>query len=294
MKRLFALLISVLISAAPAHAGEVKVKAVMTTAPDAKPATSFAADTPQMIALFQTTGITKGDKVRGVLVAEDVGNAAPADYHVFEKTLDLNEDTNDGAFTFSKPTKGWPPGKYRVELYVNDKLASKVNFAVGGAKSEKSEEPKEKESKTSAGIPGEEELKSMTDSSILSFGEAIKDKDFSGFYTEIAAIWQTQTSAEKLNETFKDFVDKDIDLPSALKGMEPVFDRPASIGSNGVLVVQGYYPTKPNRVVFQLKYLKEEDEWKLVGINVNLKESGWNSESVVVPLGRTTYPVGEE
>jgi hypothetical protein len=53
--------------------------------------------------------------------------------------------------------------------------------------------------------------------------------------------------------------------------MEPVFNHPAAIDADGVLLVQGYYPTKPNRVVFQLKYLNEGD-WKLVGIDVKLKE----------------------
>jgi len=38
------------------------------------------------------------------------------------------------------------------------------------------------------------------------------------------------------------------------------------------LVSQGYYPTKPNRIIFQLKYLKDEGDWKLAGIDVNLKE----------------------
>jgi hypothetical protein len=39
-----------------------------------------------------------------------------------------------------------------------------------------------------------------------------------------------------------------------------------------VLVSKGYYPTKPNRVVFQLKYVDEEGDWKLGGIDIKLKE----------------------
>jgi len=64
----------------------------------------------------------------------------------------------------------------------------------------------------------------------------------------------------------------EIDLPSAVKETEPVFNHPAAIGPNGMLVIQGYYPTKPNRIIFQLKYLKDEGDWKLAGIDVNLKE----------------------
>jgi opacity protein-like surface antigen len=123
-----------------------------------------------------------------------------------------------------------------------------------------------------ADVPEKADLVSMTESSLISFGKAVKKKDFYGFYDDIAIVWQKQTTAEKLEELFKDFLDKGIDLPAAIKEKEPVFSQPATINSDGVLMIKGYYPTTPNRIVFQLKYLQEEDEWKLVGIDVNLKE----------------------
>jgi hypothetical protein len=70
----------------------------------------------------------------------DVGDVAPANTKALEKTLTLEEDTDDGDFAFSKPTKGWPVGKYRVEIYVNDDLAKTVKFTIEAAKSEKGEE----------------------------------------------------------------------------------------------------------------------------------------------------------
>ncbi|MEY2502466.1 MAG: hypothetical protein QOI07_2800 [Verrucomicrobiota bacterium] len=39
-----------------------------------------------------------------------------------------------GYFTFSKPTKGWPPGKYHLDIYAGDKLTATVKFTVEGAK----------------------------------------------------------------------------------------------------------------------------------------------------------------
>jgi hypothetical protein len=123
-----------------------------------------------------------------------------------------------------------------------------------------------------AEVPDEEDVKSMTETSLTSFGRAVKKKDFSKFYEELAGVWQKQTSPEKLEEAFKDFLDKNIDLVSVVKEKEPVFNHPAAIGDDDVLVIKGYYPTTPNRVIFQLKYLEEEGDWKLVGINVNLAE----------------------
>jgi len=121
-------------------------------------------------------------------------------------------------------------------------------------------------------VPEEAELKAMTAKSLTSFGKAIKKQDFSGFYEDIAEVWQKQTSAEKLEAAFKEFLNKGVDIPSIVKEMKPVFNQPAAIDADGVLIIKGYYPTTPNRVIFQLKYLEEEDDWKLVGINVNMTE----------------------
>ena len=88
-------------------AGDVKVRAVMTTDPEDEPVTSFTADTPKLFAMFKTTGIKNGDKLRGVLIAEDVGDVAPANTKVLEKTLTLEEDTDDGDLHFrSRPKAG--------------------------------------------------------------------------------------------------------------------------------------------------------------------------------------------
>lgn len=269
MRYLFVCWIALVMTAAVASAGDVKVSVTLTTEPEGEPTKTFGTDTPKIFAMFKTEGIAGSNKVRGVLVAEDVGDAAPANTKVLEKTLTLDEDTDTGDFNFSKPTKGWPPGKYRIDVYVNDELATKAKFTIEGEAGEKEEKSS---AESSSAVPGKEELKSMTSSSILSFGRAVKKKDFSGLYEEIAPIWKKQTTPEKLREAFNDFYNKDIDLPAAIKGKEPVFNRPPTVNSDGVLVIQGYYPTTPNRVVFQLKYLKDAGEWKLVGIDVNLKE----------------------
>jgi hypothetical protein len=117
-------------------------------------------------------------------------------------------------------------------------------------------------------VPAETELKSMTLDTLLTFNKGVQAKDFTGFYKEIAKLWQEQTSPEKLQELFHDFVDKELDI-SPIKKLEPVFNKPAEINSDGVLVINGYYPTTPKRVVFRLQYLQEEGDWKLVGIKLD-------------------------
>ncbi len=147
MKRTFALLVGMMICASFAQAGDVKVKAVLTTGPGAGPMTTFPSDTAKIHGFFQTTGAKEGDKLRGVWIAEDTGKAAPANTKIDEASISLEGDTKDGDFSVSKPTKGWPAGKYRLEVYANDKLVTTAKFSIEG--SEKAETSSAKHSKAS-------------------------------------------------------------------------------------------------------------------------------------------------
>ena len=81
--------------------------------------------------------------------------------------------------------------------------------------------------------------------------------------------WQEQITPEKLREIFGDFIDKQVDI-SSITGVEPILTEPPEIDSNGILILQRYYPTHPARVNFRLKYLYEHPAWKLFGIQVNV------------------------
>jgi len=148
MKRTIALLIGTMICASVAGGGEVKVEAVTTTGPKDKPTTTFTTDTPKVVALFKTKGAQKGDKLRGAWIADDVRDAAPANTKIDETTVTLEGDSENGSFACSKPTKGWPAGKYHVDIYANDKLATTVKFTIEAL--EKAEKKAEKEAEESA------------------------------------------------------------------------------------------------------------------------------------------------
>jgi hypothetical protein len=118
-----------------------------------------------------------------------------------------------------------------------------------------------------AEVPPESELKSMTMDSLLAFNDGVQEKDFSDFYKDLAGLWKEQTTPEKLKTLFNDFIQKEINI-APIKKLQPVFNKDAKINSDGMLVIAGYYPTTPKRVVFELKYLDEKGDWKLAGINV--------------------------
>jgi hypothetical protein len=126
-----------LLAPGPKRASNVVINVIMAKDIGGKPTTTFPADFPKVFALFRTKGAKTGDKLRGVWIADDVGDAAPKGTTIDERTLTAEGDTDDGMFSLSKPTDGWPVGKYKLEIYVNDQLNTTVKFAIEGGKSTK-------------------------------------------------------------------------------------------------------------------------------------------------------------
>lgn len=71
-----------------------------------------------------------GEKIRCIWIAQDVGKAAPADYHVDEASFSADGTRTAGTFTLSKPKAGWPEGKYRAEIFLGTELVAKLPFMI--------------------------------------------------------------------------------------------------------------------------------------------------------------------
>jgi hypothetical protein len=122
-------------------------------------------------------------------------------------------------------------------------------------------------------LPSEAEAKQLALDSLLAFNKAVQRKSFDSFYTEIAKLWQAQTTAAKLTTIFQPFINKGAAADfSAIAKLEPTFDAKPTIDEDNFLALKGSYPTQPSKLFFDLRYLYEEGTWKLVAINVNLKQ----------------------
>lgn len=121
-----------------------------------------------------------------------------------------------------------------------------------------------------AEIPSEDELQDMVKRTLLDFNAALQKEDFTDFHSTISKVWQKQTTPEKMKSNFQSFIDGEADL-SSISSMKANFTSPAEITkSTGVktLETKGDYPTSPNPSTFELKYIAEGKEWKLIGLNV--------------------------
>jgi hypothetical protein len=116
-------------------------------------------------------------------------------------------------------------------------------------------------------LPAERSLEALVKSSLLSFNDANVTGNYAVFHAKLAKPFRQQFPPEKLKEIFREFAEKDIDI-DIVAAMKPTYDPPPEIDDNGKLIVKGFFPTEPARVVFELDFIPSDAEWKLVRINV--------------------------
>jgi hypothetical protein len=52
---------------------------------------------------------------------------APPNYQLAEKSM---SGVNEGKFYVTRPTNGWPIGKYRLDIYIGGSVAKQIPFTI--------------------------------------------------------------------------------------------------------------------------------------------------------------------
>jgi hypothetical protein len=118
-------------------------------------------------------------------------------------------------------------------------------------------------------MPTEGEVRQLLEDALLMFNAGVQEGSFDNFFEQIARSWQDQVTKGQITRTFQPFIDKRVDI-SGIRGVQPVFEEPPTITTEGLLTVKGYYPTQPLRVLFMMRFLYELPRWKLFGLDVSL------------------------
>lgn len=129
-------------------------------------------------------------------------------------------------------------------------------------------------------LPKDKELKTLLSDTLLAFNNGVQEKDFTKFHEErLSPRLRKEFTLEKFTAAFQSFIDGGFDI-SNIAQSEPVFDVPPAIDSDNLLVLKGYYPTRPNKVIFKVTYAFESSAWKLMGINVRAIPLTENAEKM--------------
>ena len=121
-------------------------------------------------------------------------------------------------------------------------------------------------------VPGELALEALVKTALLSFNDANVTDNYTVFHAKLSKPFRDQFTPEKLKETFKTFAEKHIDF-DIIAAYKPVYDPEPKVDEQGKLLVQGYFPTEPTRVAYDLKFIPSDGEWKLIAINVKTERA---------------------
>ena len=93
--------------------------------------TAFSNVNRKIFLVFRGRPLHPGDKIRACWFVEDGGRKMPKNYKACESVLKARMPVTDGVSYIVRPAVGWPPGAYRVEVYVNDLPVTSMKFSVG-------------------------------------------------------------------------------------------------------------------------------------------------------------------
>jgi hypothetical protein len=84
-------------------------------------------------------------------------------------------------------------------------------------------------------------------------------------------MWQRQVTTRQMDDAFGKAYGIGVDL-TVLDKLESIIEGKPTLGEHGELVLKGHYPTRPDQVSFEQKYLYEGIGWKLFGVSFNISK----------------------
>ena len=118
-------------------------------------------------------------------------------------------------------------------------------------------------------LPNDDEIRKLVTGTMQKFNECLHEKDFKAFYEYTSVLWQSRTTGSQVARAFKPYLDAGLTL-DFIKDVKMIYQEPPRLNSDGYLLVNGYYPTRP-RVIFHLQYIFELPRWKVIGITLSVE-----------------------
>ena len=123
-------IIAVAVKATAQPSEKKLLHATLAKSRDGEPTTKVRADSIKIYAFWKGDRLKTGDRIRAVWIAEGIGRTALKDSKITEASTMAYKPDDDGVFSLLRPKGGWPAGRYRVELYVGNKLAETLKFTI--------------------------------------------------------------------------------------------------------------------------------------------------------------------
>ena len=118
-------------------------------------------------------------------------------------------------------------------------------------------------------VPADDVIEITIKRHLASFNDANITGNYEVWHATLSRPFRDQFTAERLQTVFKAFHDQQIDIAPVL-AKPPTLSEPARIDKEGALLLKGAFETRPSRVIFDMKLLPDDGDWKLISIHVNV------------------------
>ncbi len=116
-------------------------------------------------------------------------------------------------------------------------------------------------------MPDAYKLNMMIRSAVIALNHANKTGNYTVLQDLAAPSFRASNNSARLAQIFAKLRQRDLDLTPILFFTPKLLQQP-QILPNGILRLTGYFPTRPERVNFQLYYQMVDEEWRIFGIGV--------------------------
>ncbi|WP_421997634.1 hypothetical protein [Reyranella sp.] len=118
-------------------------------------------------------------------------------------------------------------------------------------------------------VPTERALEALVKANLLSFNDANVTGNYDVFHAKLSKPFRDQFPPDRLKSRFKEFHARHIDF-DVIAALKPQYEPAPRVDDDGKLLVEGFFPTEPLRLHFDLKFIPSDGEWKLIAINVKI------------------------
>jgi len=127
-----------ILSFLPSAVHATRIVSITTSKAVAEPGTipinvtdQFSPDTPEIHNVLGLENVQAGTKIKADWIGINIADTPNLNIGSLEVVLKGTD--KKAQFTLMKPETGWPVGKYKIDIYINGKLATVVPFSVAGA-----------------------------------------------------------------------------------------------------------------------------------------------------------------
>ncbi len=115
--------------ATPALTGSKALHGIVAKTKNGQSSKTFLNGTQKIYGIWKGETLKAGDIVRAVWMAESFGYSRK-DVKISEGAVTAYKPDDEGVFSLARPQGGWPLGRYRLDFYVQNKLADTAKFLV--------------------------------------------------------------------------------------------------------------------------------------------------------------------